>query len=199
MNLGFGMVSKSTALVAALLVSQVVFAAAKTQVKVSQETTTVAPVAQVSSEIAMKPATKNIHIMTNLMGLSTGKTDLQANLFAYEKVAVSLGYGSKSEEAKLINQTIPSEQKVTVATNLYTVGAAFYILDHSTKYNFIINPLAAFQRRSDVRTVKTEGGIGLKLDAMYKLNNVAMNTGFQSTMIDGNSNTDFMLGVGYLF
>ncbi len=171
--------------------------AAANQTKITTETNTTAAPAQ--SQIQFAPATKNIHLMVNVMGLSTGKTDLHANLFATEQIAVSLGYGSKSEEDKFIKQTPASEQKVTVNTNLYTVGAAYYILDHSSKYNFIVNGLAAFQKKSDALHVETNGGLGLKLDAMYKFNNVAFNTGFQSTMIDGDSNTDFIVAVGYIF
>jgi hypothetical protein len=140
------------------------------------------------------------HISTSINGLVTGNFNVNANLFVSEAAAFSLGYSGASEREEPINKkSFPAKYEHAVETTQVSLGGAYYLMPHDLNKNVVLNPFLMFERRSDVRDVESNTGLGLRADAIYKLNHLAINAGLQSVMMTGQSATGVIVGAGYIF
>lgn len=153
--------------------------------------------AAVTPSQVMQPAG---HISTSINGLVTGNFNLNANLFVGQALAFSLGYSGQSEKEEPVNKKAFADgTELSVETTQVMLGGAYYVMPHDMNKNFVVNPFMVFERRTDLRDVENNTGFGLRADGIYKLNHMAVNAGLQSMMNAGKSQTNVLVGAGYIF
>jgi hypothetical protein len=162
-----------------------------------QTSTSVINSAPVQSAQILKPAG---HVFTSINSLATWHFNLSANLFANEKAAFSLGYFTSSEKTEpLTKNNFNLTDQVNVETTQTTVGAAYYFVDHDRLANLALSPFVLFQRRTDSNKNENTTGVGMRVDGIYKINHLAFNAGVKSTLVLGQSESNFTVGAGYIF
>lgn len=207
---------KLTTVIVGLLFSTFVFAAPAKNKAPASATTTEAPAPMNRQEAARatgattstasaprfqwEKTEPKVHFSTSLVGLFSGKTNVNANFFATDRIALSVSYQTSSEKTGPIKKNNPElPAKVTVSTSQFGVGAAYYFYPITQKWNLLANPYMVSERKEDPQDNENGVGFGAKADALYLLNNIALNGGAQVTTVSGSTDTTVNAGVGYIF
>ncbi len=139
------------------------------------------------------------YVSSALNELMTGQFNVNSHLFMDQQFAMSLAFANKSETAKpLDSDNLNSDPDVKIDTTQFSVGTVYYLNEQNLKTNVSLNPYLVFQRQSDLEDVKNYTGLGLRLDGQYKIKKLVFNTGLLSQIINGDSDSKFQIGLGYI-
>lgn len=106
----------------------------------------------------------------------------------------------KNKRRRESNQILPpSTQKFTVSTTQFGVGAAYYFFPIAQKWNVSANPYLVTERKFDPVDTENNMGVGLKADALYLINSLALGAGLHAGSVSGDTTTSVNAGVGYMF
>ena len=147
----------------------------------------------------LKEVQPTAYVSSALNELMTGQFNVNSHLFMDEKFAMSLAFYNKSETAKpLDSDNLNSDPDVKIDTTQFSIGTVYYLNDQNLKTNVSLNPYLVFQRQSDLEDVKNYTGLGLRLDGHYKIKKLVFNTGLLSQIVNGDSDSKFQIGLGYI-
>lgn len=147
----------------------------------------------------IREAKPTAYVSSALNELMTGQFNLNSHLFMDEQFAMSLAFANKSETAKpLDSDDLSSDPDVKIDTTQFSIGTVYYLNEQSLKTNVSLNPYFVFQRQSDLQDVKSNTGLGLRLDGQYKIKKLVFSTGVRSQIVNSDSDSKFQIGLGYI-
>lgn len=150
-----------------------------------------------ASDLIPALASQKLFITTNIVDLSKGNGNIDANFLVTERAAFSFNYitTSQSEMVPEVSQT----GKIKVDRRAYGVGGAWFVRPFSTKTTFMINPTLQFGQKSDAINVDNQNGIRIKLSAIHKPTaNFALEAGVRADNLEDNFKGEAVVGVGFI-